>query len=294
MSNRAIGQITLALIPLVVTPDDRGLQDSTPIIEAMEAQTPEPSIHPDDAVAAFVSALLEEYGDEWLNKPMFHYRWFYEADQISTAERIAASAFGASGEGLAKAAAQVRERMAGRLHFVGSSEQTRPIIEGSLHRLLGLLEAHLDGRDYLFGRRPSFGDFGLFAQLYECSTDPTPGAIMRAEAPRTLAWCERMLKPANDGPFEDWAAVRDTLLPILGQEVAGLFLPWSTANAQALMAGEETFAAVLDGQDFSQDVQKYHARSLQALRQRYAGLATADRAAVDGALADTGCLGHLG
>ena len=39
-------------------------------------------------------------------------------------------------------------------------------------------------RRYLFGARPAFGDFGLFAQLYEALTDPTPGALMRAEAPR--------------------------------------------------------------------------------------------------------------
>jgi len=55
----------LPLIPLVVTPDDEGIQDSTPIIERVEAIHPEPSIHPDDPALAFLSALLEEFGDEW-------------------------------------------------------------------------------------------------------------------------------------------------------------------------------------------------------------------------------------
>ena len=36
----------LPLIPLVITPDDAGLQDSTPILEKLEALFPEPSIHP--------------------------------------------------------------------------------------------------------------------------------------------------------------------------------------------------------------------------------------------------------
>ena len=73
------------IIPLVVTPDGTGIQDSTPIIDAMEKLYPEPSIHPDDAVASFVSALIEEFGDEWGNKWMFHYRWARDVDQISSA-----------------------------------------------------------------------------------------------------------------------------------------------------------------------------------------------------------------
>ena len=79
----------LPLVPLVVTPEGEGVQDSTPIIERFEAGRPEPSVVPDDPALAFISALLEEYGDEWGNKWMFHYRWRYQPDAWSTAERIA-------------------------------------------------------------------------------------------------------------------------------------------------------------------------------------------------------------
>ena len=58
----------LPLVPLVVTPDNKGIQDSTPIIEQVEASHPEPSIHPSDPTTKFISALLEEFGDEWGNK----------------------------------------------------------------------------------------------------------------------------------------------------------------------------------------------------------------------------------
>ena len=37
----------LPLVPLVVTPQNEGIGDSTPIIEFVEARHPEPSIHPD-------------------------------------------------------------------------------------------------------------------------------------------------------------------------------------------------------------------------------------------------------
>jgi len=81
----------LPLVPLVVTPANEGIQDSTPIIERIEKDHPEPSIHPADPAAKFISALLEEFGDEWGNKWMFHYRWAREADVLSAAGRIARS-----------------------------------------------------------------------------------------------------------------------------------------------------------------------------------------------------------
>ena len=79
----------MPIIPLVVTPEGTGIQDSTPIIDAMEKLFPEPSIHPADPVARFISALIEEFGDEWGNKWMFHYRWTREVDQTCSAGRIA-------------------------------------------------------------------------------------------------------------------------------------------------------------------------------------------------------------
>ena len=71
----------LPLVPLVVTPDGEGVQDSTPIIERFEAGR-RPSLRPDDPALAFLSALLEEYGDEWGNKWMFHYRWALPARRL--------------------------------------------------------------------------------------------------------------------------------------------------------------------------------------------------------------------
>ena len=45
----------IPIVPLVVRSDDTAIQDSTPILEALEIEHPEPSIHPVDPVAAFVS-----------------------------------------------------------------------------------------------------------------------------------------------------------------------------------------------------------------------------------------------
>jgi len=77
------------LIPLVFLPDGSSMQDSTPILELLEERHPEPSVHPDDPALRFLSELLEEYGDEWANKLMFHYRWGYPADQKHRSKTLA-------------------------------------------------------------------------------------------------------------------------------------------------------------------------------------------------------------
>ena len=282
----------LPLIPLVLAPDGTAMQDSTPIIDALEARHPEPSIHPSEPALAFLSALIEEYADEWDNKPMFHYRWFYEPDQVSAADRIARETMpGATEEALGGACEMIRQRMVPRLSFVGSSEQTKDLIEGSFRRQLAILEVHLAQRRYLFGDRPAFADFGLFAQLYQCSTDPTPAALMRRSAPGVLAWVARMLAPRTEGEFETWPRLEPTLAPLLREEVGAVFLPWTLANARAIAAGEKEFSVELGGRPFSQETQRYHAKSLGALRVRYAGLV--DRSALDPILRATGCFEAL-
>jgi len=279
----------LPLIPLLVTPDGQGMQDSTPVLEKLEEKFPDPSIHPDEPVAAFISALIEEYGDEWGNKHMFHYRWTREVDQLSAADRLARMNMPEGDDAQIKgAAAMIRERMVPRLSFVGSSPETADQIENSFKTMLGLVEAHLGDRDYLFGGRPAFADFGLFAQLYEELSDPTTGGIINSTAPRVARWIERMLDPKATGDFEPWPALAPTLMPLLKKEVGDLFLPWTAANAAALAAGEPRFSVELQGKTFSQDTQKYHARSLGALKARYQ--AVADKSALDPILSDAGCL----
>jgi glutathione S-transferase len=282
----------LPLIPLVVTPDGQGMQDSTPIIEHFEQLYPEPPTQPDDPTLAFLSALIEEYADEWGNKPMFHYRWFYEPDQNSAAERIARSMMpGLSQADLPAAVQNVKERMIPRLKFVGSSAETKDQIEASYRRQLKVLNTHLVGRKYLFGNRPALADFGLYAQLYQCSTDPSPAAIMRESAPNVVKWIQEMLGPRAEGDFETWQTLGPTLMPLLKDEIGGTFFPWTTANAQALAASQKEFSLTLGGKPFSQETQKYHAKSLAALKSKYAALA--DRSTLDPILRESGCLEYL-
>lgn len=277
----------LPIVPTVATPQDEGLQDSTPIMETLDVRFPEPSIHPVDPVLAFLSALIEEFGDEWGNKLMFHHRWFAQVDQLASAQTLArlAQPYGDEDE-VAQWAAMILQRMSTRGHFVGSSPANAPLITGYYFELLDLLEAHLQDRKYLFGGRPAFADFGLGGQMYECSVDPTCGAGMRARGPAVLDWCHRMMEPRDDGAFETWESLAPTLKPLLAY-VGRYFLPWTAANARALEAGEAEFTVDLPGGAYSQPPQKYHARSLGVLRARYA--AVADNAPLTAILDETGC-----
>lgn len=282
----------LQIVPLLVDPSGTATQDSTPIIEKVEALHPEPSIHPSDPALRFLSALLEEFGDEWGNKWMFHLRWARDVDQISSAGRLAGAMMpDADDERAAGMAAMVRSRMVDRVWFVGSNAQNAPLIESSFREAIDLLDAHLESRPYLFGGRPSFGDLGLWAQLYEAWTDPTAAAWIEGRGHNVLAWIHRMLWPHAEGEFETWESLAPTLAPILAKHVGGLFCLWTLANEAAIASGQEEFTVQLAGSAWTQKPQKYHAKSLKALREKYA--AVADKARLDGILAAAGCLDAL-
>jgi hypothetical protein len=168
---------------------------------------------------------------------------------------------------------------------------TGPQIEQSFRDAIGQLDAHLANRPYLFGGRPSFGDFGLWGQIYNAWTDPTGGAWVESLAPNVLTWIHRMLWPTDEGEFETWASLENTLMPFLSDQVGGLFCPWTVANSLAMAAGDEEFSVELAGKTFTQQPQKYHAKSLQVIREEYA--AVADKSDLVPVLEAAGCLSAL-
>lgn len=257
----------LPLIPVLVDADDNAQQDSTPIIEKLEAQIAEPSIVPADASLSFLSALIEDYADEWVNKAMFHYRWSYPDDQESAARRISDMIFDGAEkpDGIEE---QVRTRMISRLYHVGSSPETAPLIEASYTRLLGLLDKLLAKRPYLFGGRPSLADFGLAGQLAQLSSDPTPGALLNAQAPNVVRWLKRMEEPKAEGAFASFDELKDDLADLLRSEIAGAYLLWMDANGRAVAADANGVSVEIEGVTFVQKPQRYAAKALNELKRK--------------------------
>ena len=60
------------------------------------------------------------------------------------------------------------------------------------------------------------------------------------------------------------------------------------ANEKAIAEGRDTFETVIDGKTWKQQCFPYQAKCAQWIRNQYADLAPADRAAVDKVLSGTG------
>jgi hypothetical protein len=93
--------------------------------------------------------------------------------------------------------------------------------------------------------------------------------------------------PGAEGAFEELDTLLPTLGPLLEEQVAGRFLPWSVANEKALEAGEDQTRLVFDGQPYEQKTFKYHAWSLDQLRQKLEPVR--DDPALREVLTKTGC-----
>ena len=286
------------LLPTFYLPDDQGVvqavTDSTPLIRRFEGAFPERPVVPADPALALIDALLEDFGDEWLTKAMFHYRWTYAPD-VRKAERILAC-WGMQpldDETLASNAAWVSGRQIPRLRYVGSNAVTGPVIEAGYQRFLDAFEDHLRQHRFLMGGRPGASDFAVFGQLTQLTQfDPTPMALATERAPRVCAWTTVVedlsgLEPA-DSDWLDVAALPSTLRRLLG-EAGRLYVPVMLANAQALTNGEPQVHTTIDGQPWTQQAFPYQAKCLAWLRRDYAALSPGARKRVDAVLAGTGC-----
>ena len=298
-SDHGIPKIKVELMPILVFPGEDGSYseaaiDSTPLIRRLESEYEGRSVVPSDPVVAYLDALLEDYGDEWLTKAMFHYRWVYAPD-IEKAASILPRWRGTEGpeDKLAPFSKMIAERQIGRLYVVGSNETTGPFIEDSYRRFLQLFDAHLTTQPFLLGSRPGSADFGVFGQLTQLALfDPTPAAVTLEVSPRSYAWVEVVedlsgLEVADDG-FTSRDAIPDGLRALLA-ELGRVYAPFLLGNADALKRGADEVRCKIDGTEWVQKPFPYQGKCLAALREGREALGQDDRAALDGILAGTGC-----
>ena len=87
-------------VPVLQTPENWMIGDTTPLIALMDSRYPERRMFPSGALGV-LAHVLEEYFDEWIARTMVHYRWHYPKSAEFASMRIAG--------GNAEIAARVRD-----------------------------------------------------------------------------------------------------------------------------------------------------------------------------------------
>ena len=214
-----VPQIGWPVIPVMRSKDGALVQDTLDIIEAVEADFAKAndggvSVHPQDPLLNFVSALLHVYGDEWLTLPAMHYRWNHNEEwTYSEFGRMAAPE--ADAETQYKIGKKRGQMFKGFVPMLGITEATRSCIESSYEAFLDEFSAHLSVHKFLLGARPCLADFAFYGPLYaHLYRDPASGEIMKSRAPKVAAWTERL----RDGDYGEGglsSEVPQTLMPLL-------------------------------------------------------------------------------
>lgn len=216
----------VAMMPVLVSPDDIVVQDTSDIIDFLEERFPTPSIYPSTPRQGTVARLFELYGDEWLVIPAMYYRWIHNTEamyvefgkvsrpDLSEAEQI-------------EVGRETCKPFKGALPVLGVTEPMYQAVEASYEQLLRDLDAHFSVYPYLLGTRPSIGDFGLMGPLYAHQyRDPASGEIMKRIAPNVAKWVERMNAPdPKSGSFLPDDEVPETLYPVLRRMIEEQFPP---------------------------------------------------------------------
>ena len=227
----------LPTIPTLVTPSGEVIRDGAAIMAHFEESAGWPSL-PSGPRQRALALLLDVVGTDGLLRPAMHYRWsFPEANQQFVDFHFLYSQR-ESPERREKTNAMM-DRMRHAAQVFGVNPDTAMLVETLYLEFLAVLDRHLEQMPYLFGWRPSIGDYGLLGPLYaHLGRDPYPAAIMQQQAPRVFRWVERMNRPDDDMPehFEPGEGflanddIPDTLIHML-QLLAEDFVPETEAAA---------------------------------------------------------------
>ena len=261
-------------LPVLVTASGFAVHDTTPMMEALEADSPEPSAMPADPALAFLVCVLEEYADSWLAKTVFHYRWTRKKDQRLAAQRSIDDYYVTTPPSAAdRKAAEDRaiETMGAQLKTMQLEGELGDVLEKSLKRFVRLLDEHLKKHLFLFGERPSMADFAIAGQLIQMMKDPTPAKVIEKEGPFVVKWCEFMAAPTASGPFAALDDLKETLGPIFKDDLGVFFLRWAAENLESSLAGAETFTVTLGKEAVALVPLRSAARSFRELRRKFVG-----------------------
>jgi len=259
-------------VPVLLTPENWMLADTTPILRLLDGRYPERALFPEGPMG-FLVHLLEDFFDEWVARVMVHYRWHYPRSAEFAAMRMAG--------GDQAIAERVMAWGPRACRATGTdSEHQRREVEAEYERILDAAEAQLQSTAFLLGDRPTALDCIVLGGLRaHTNMDPDPKEVT-ARFPTVVAWAESRADEWQGGgalaPFEH---PTDFARHILG-EMPQTYLPFLLANAQAQAAGSKACRANTYGEEVSYLCRPYPEISRQMLVDRMHALPEGERTQV--------------
>ena len=297
----ATAHVKPPIIPKVHCPEEPESQwhvDSSPMAYMLEERHPERSIIPDDPVQAVLSHLLEDFGDEWGTKMMFHYRW---QDKESGGDRdrvgwwMSYPGMGpTSDDVLAERTREFYEWQIPLWPVAGIEPANVPLIEEMYREILAAFEDMLREQEFLFGSRPSLGDFGFYGQLYQCWMNYASRDVMNERCMRLPAWLSIMDDAGGvEGEWLDPEAPLNRGVQRLLWLAGEVYLPYLDATRRAIEAGEDRLTFEGLGHRNEQNPMKYHAKCLEVIRGKVAALSVTEQSRLRQKLTGTNAWQYL-
>ena len=267
--------------------------DSTPLIREFEEAYPERPVLPNDPALNFINYVLEDFGDEWCTKYMFHYRWHFaeDADNAGTILPLGINNSLKDDE-LTFFKEVFSKRQIERLWVVGSNDDTAEFIDRSYKKVLSIFETLFKKQPFLLGNYPSSCDFAVFGQFTQLvGFDPTPRKIAHEISPRTVAWVNTL----DDRGGLDYQEENPTLdnlsdsIHELFKELSTSYVPTMMENHRAIENGEKEWSVDLAGYPWKQKSFPYQAKCLDWIREEFKDLDQVNQEKVSNFLTANNC-----
>ena len=250
-------------IPVLRTPENWVLADTSPIMMLMDARYPKRRLYPLGVNGVLVH-ILEEMLDEWMTRTMVHFRWHYDENTAFVISKL-------SGQTISVEQARQHQLAQWGLRSCRAtgteSVAQQAYAEKEYFGIIEALEQQLLQTPYALGGRPTAVDTILMG-TYRGHTnfDPEPD-MSRFE--RVAHWNTQTGATSGDisiAAFEDPPPLVQHLLTITREQYA----PFILANKRALENGDKSFVIDTYGEDVSYLARDYPERSRRMITQRIA------------------------
>lgn len=255
------------LVPFLIADGRRVLYDSSALARWIDARHPgsDGPLVPTDPALAFAAQLVDEAFDEFGLYMVHHNRWVVSARTNDAGARLGRELRRVMPPGAGRIVERVfSARQVRRLPYLfsvaphGFSVGLRPaltppsppgfppthdLLTDAWTRCLAAVEIALARRPFLFGARFTLADAGVYGQLGMNLTDPTAADDIRARAPATFAWLERIRDRGHVGSRGEVALHPDLagLFAFIGETFVPLMRQNVRAYEEAVARGERVF-----------------------------------------------------